>query len=734
MIKRYTCVLQQDNTDCGAACLATVSLSHRQRVSVAAIRQYAGTDHRGTNVLGMVEAAERLGFHSKAVRTSMDGLINFPLPAVAHVTQSNLFHYVVIHRITANRIIIADPARGILKCSLKEFEAIWTGVLILAVPGPSFRANNKSVTTWQRFFRLLEPHDFLLAETFVATLVLMVLGFGTSLYIQSLVDQVLLTRDWAMLKWLSVGLLFVLLCRAVIGALRSTVLAYVGRRLDVSLMLEYYRHVVRLPMQFFESRHTGEIISRLGDAVKVRELVSGTTLSLLVDASTMVAAFALLFFYSSKLALISISLLPVLGMIVVLVNRPLKKAQRKTMETAALLHSHLVESLTGIPTLKAACAEDSATAKAEQKITGLLRSLFSATVWGTSSATAGELISGAALVLVLWTAGSLVLNNEMSVGQLIASYSILLYTLQPMLRLMNLNQQVQDAVIAADRIAEILDLPSEFEDESPAVELAANTPGEIVLEDVSFSYGTRSAVLHNINLHVPSCSSLAIVGKSGSGKTTLAKLLLRLHEPTSGRIEIDGFDLRDIGRESLRRAIACVDQDLYLFKGSIEENLTLGCPDISAESLFNSVRAAGLESFINSLSNRYKTDVGERGALLSAGQRQRLAIARALIREPRVLILDEATSYLDSQSELAIQDVIAEMKQQSTIIIIAHRLSSIKSADQIAVLDGGKLVECGSHVELMKDRGHYYELWRAQTSHLNNGSEVVHSSFEQVTA
>ncbi|MGE0131583.1 MAG: peptidase domain-containing ABC transporter [Blastocatellales bacterium] len=714
MFKPYVCVKQHDITDCGAACLAAVARTHGLKIPITTIRQYAGTDRRGTNVLGMIEAAQQLGFGAKGVKGNMEALRQIPLPAIAHVVTGDFQHYVVIHKVTDKQVVIADPARGIVKLACNEFSATWTGVLILLEPSVAFRAGDQSVSVWRRFARLLEPHDFLLAETFLASLFLMLLGLGASVYLQLLVDRVLVNKDWAMLRWLSLGLIGAVVCRAAFGAIRGALLAHIGQKVDVSLMLEYYRHVMKLPLQFFDTRQTGEIISRLGDAVKIREVVSGSTLTLLVDTATMIAAFGLLCFYSLKLALLSLLILPLLALTVYLINRPLKRAQRETMEEAAGLQSHLVESLAGAATLKALGAEMIAGDKTEQRVVRLLKSLMRATLWGVSAGTLGELITGAGVVAVIWVAGASVMRGELTTGQLIAFYSILLFLLQPMLRLVAVNQVVQDAVVAADRLGEILMLEPEFKEESNKIALPADTPGEIALRGVKFRYGTRAQVLHEITLRIPPRSTVALVGESGSGKTTLAKLLLRYYDPTGGQITIDGYDLRDLRLDTLRARIGYVDQELFLFSGTIEENLMLGNAGVSPETALDAVRAAGLEELINSLPNRYQAYVGERGLALSGGQRQRLAIARALARDPQILILDEATSNLDSQAERAIQATIERLKERKTIVIIAHRLSTIMRADRIVVLDRGRIAEQGTHHELLEAQGRYHELWRAQ--------------------
>lgn len=714
MFKSYVCVKQHDITDCGAACLATVARTHGLKIPATTIRHYARTDRHGTNVLGLLEAAQHLGFEAKGVKATPEALASIPLPAVAHVRIGDLLHYVVIHKVTERHITVADPAQGIIRHTREEFAAIWSGILVLLTPSATFRVGDRGVSVWRRFARLLEPHDFLLAETFLATLFLMVLGLGASVYIQLVVDRAIVGQDWALLGWLSLGMFAIVFARAAFGAVRGVMLAHIGQKIDASLMLEYYRHVMKMPMQFFDTRRDGEIISRMGDALKIRDAVSGASLSLLVDTSVMIAAFGVLSFYSLRLALLSLAVLPLLALVAGLISRPLKRAQRATMEAAATFQSHLVEELSGVATLKALGAEEAAGFKVEQKIMHLLRCLFTTTLWGLSTSVTCELITGLGMAAALYAAGTMVMRGQLTVGQMVAFYSILLYTFQPMLRLISVHQTIQDAVVATERLGEILDLEPEAKNKPGQIMLPADAPGEIVFESVTFRYGTRAQVLNDITLRIPPRSTVAIVGESGSGKTSLAKLLLRHYDPSGGRIALDGYDLRDLRLDALRARIGYVEQEPFLFSGTIEENLIVGNPQITGEAMIGAVRAAGLEQFIDSLPARFQTQVGERGLSLSGGQRQRLAIARALARDPRILIFDEATSNLDPQTEQVIQRTIESLKLEKTIIIIAHRLSSVRHADHIVVLDGGRVLEQGTHRQLLQAQGRYHDMWRTQ--------------------
>jgi len=530
------------------------------------------------------------------------------------------------------------------------------------------------------------------------------LGLGFSFYLQLLTDSILRSHDWSLFRWATAGLLVVIVCKAVLGQLRGILLAYISRKIDVSLMTQYYRHVLRLPMQFFDSRHTGEIMSRLADAVKIREALSGSTLILLVDSATMFALLGLLFFYSVKLALTVGLSLPLLGIIAFRMNGPLRRYQRRTMEQAARFQSHLVETFGGISAIKAATAEESSTVEAERLIVRMLNALFQASLWAVSLSAATELALGLAMVGVLWGAGGMLLRGEFSVGQLVAFYSIALFMFQPMLRLVTVNQTIQDASIAASRLCEIFDLAPEATETERRLALPDSLSGEICFRDVTFAYPGRTSVLEGINLTCPPRSATVILGESGSGKSTLARLLMRYYEPSAGSIHIDDLNLQDAEIASLRSAVGLVDQESTVFSGTIESNLLLGNQH-EVEKVLASVRAVGLEDFISTLPRRFQTDIGSRGTALSGGQRQRLAIARALISDPKIMIFDEATSNLDGRSEREILQLISRLKSSKTIIIIAHRLSTLAVADQVVVLEKGRVLKQGPAHEFAEDWG-----------------------------
>lgn len=728
---KYYCIKQHDITDCGAACLATVSKQNGYKIGIAKIREIAGTDKQGTNAYGVIKAAEQLGFSAKGVKGNKTAFFSeFPLPCIAHVVaEGNLLHYVVVHKITKKQVVIADPAVGIVKLKPEEFfgeihnegkppRYQWTGVLILLVKNETFKKGDETKGLFQRFFHLLLPQKKLLLHIFVASLVYTVLGILGAFYFKELIDNVLPNSLRKTLMTLSVGVIFLNLFKVLLDAFRSHLLLYLSQKLDIALLLGYYRHVMELPMNFFGTRKVGEIISRFNDAGKVRDAISGATLTIMIDTVMAVVGAIILYIQNVKLFLITVIIILLYLIIVFVFHKWYEKLNRKQMEDNAQLTSYMVESLNGIQTVKAYNAERKVNSETEIKFVRLLKSIFNLSWVSNLQSSLKIFIELIGEVIILWAGGISVINGEMTVGSLITFNSLLVYFLDPVKNLIDLQPQMQTAVVAADRLGEILDLEVEKTEQEYHKLVLNKLSGDIEIKNLNFRYGTRKLVLENINLLIKNGQKVAFVGESGSGKTTLSKLLLRLYSEESGEILIDGNNIRDIQMECLREKVAYIPQETFLFSGSILENLTLGMDGYTMEEVIEASKSAQAHEFINNMPLRYETRLEENGANLSGGQRQRLALARAMLKKPDILILDEATSNLDSITEKALDKTINEFSKDMTTIFIAHRLSTIKNCDQIFVMDHGKIIEKGTHMELIDFGGKYAELVKQQTLEL----------------
>jgi len=715
---RWACVKQHDQRDCGAAALATVVKQHGLDIGIARVREIAGTDRIGTSLAGLREGAERLGLLAKGVKGPVSALEKIPLPAIAHIVKEiageKMGHFVVLHRVKDGKVLLADPGDGILTETLEEFAKRWTGHLLLCAPTPDLQKVKGKEGSFRRFFGLLRPTFGLTMEAFLCTVLYTLLGFGSSFYVQFLVDEVLVHHETRVLNLISLGMVLLVLLKTLFSTLRQYFLMHVGQNVDLTLISTYYRHILTLPMRFFDTRKTGEILSRVNDAVKIRHAVSGVTLSAVVDFILVLLSLALMFYYEWHLALVSTLLLPLFGLVFLLHYGPTGRVQRKIMEQAAELESFLVEDIEGVATIKVFGAERRRQMLTESALVRLIRAVFASGKLSLSAANLSALFSGAGSIAILWWGAHLVIDGALTPGQLLFFYTLLGFMVGPVERLSGLYVTIQDAVIAMDRLGDILDLETEKSwDTGAKVEWPGLKKG-IEFRGVTFSYGSRGTVLNGVDCSIPAGKTVALVGESGSGKTTFCGLLARYHDPTAGSVSVDGFDLRDVRLGSLRARLGIVPQDPHLFHGTVRENIALGRPDASLEQIMAAAQAAQIHEFVVSQPQRYETQVGERGMNLSGGQRQRLAIARAILQDPDLLIFDEATSHLDTESERAIQASLKGILAGRTCVIVAHRLSTIRNADLILVFLEGKIAEQGSHDDLLEKKGIYQRLWSNQ--------------------
>ncbi|REA58621.1 peptidase C39 [Dyadobacter luteus] len=722
----HTLIKQHDITDCGAACLTSIAAHYKLRLPIARIRQYAGTDQKGTNMLGLIEAAQKLGFQAKGVKGMIENLSKIPLPAIAHIvvkksTESSdgspgagLHHYVVLYQITDKKITYMDPGDGKLHSKTKdEFKQLWTGVLMILLPTEEFKAGDQRISAMRRFWALVNPHKSVMIQALFGAAIATLLGLSTSIYIQKITDHVLPSGNLNLLRLLSIGMLFILLLQTVVGTIKTVFVFRTGQQIDAQLILGYYKHLLTLPQQFFDTMRVGEIISRVNDAVKIRSFINETVLDLVVNVFIVVFSFLIMFTYYWKMALIMLAIIPFYVFFYWLSNRINKRLQRELMENSAELEAQLVESLNAAATIKRFGMESYANYKTETRFIRLIRTVSGSFMASLSVGTASGVVSQLFTIILLWVGTSFVVSNELTAGELFSFYALMGYFTGPAGRLISANRTIQDALIAADRLFEIMDL--EREKTENKIMLTPDMIGDIHLEDVTFRYGSRAVIFENLNLAIKRGKITAIVGESGSGKSTLISLLQNLYPLKNGRVRIGDYDIQHLSNESLRRLVSVVPQQIHLFAATVLENVALGEFEPDVKKILHYARKLGIHEFIEELPNGYATELTENGNNLSGGQRQRLAILRALYREPEIIIFDEATSSLDTISEQYVQETIRSLCAMGrTVVLIAHRLSTIKDADEIVVVHKGKVIEKGTHEELLAQNGQYKTLWKQQ--------------------
>ncbi|GIM52120.1 bacteriocin cleavage/export ABC transporter [Capnocytophaga cynodegmi] len=687
---------------------------------IAKIRQICHTDTRGTNVLGMIQGLETMGFTAKGVRGGLDALPEIPLPAIAHVViKEQLHHFVVIYKVAKDRISVMDPAYGRIEdYTLQKFTEIWTGVLILLEPNEYFEQKDERTSIYIRFWNLIQPHKSVLIQALIGAIIYTVLGLSTSIYIEKITDYVLIDGNRRLLNLLSVGMIIILLFQIFIGSIKSILVLQTGQKIDKHLILGYYKHLLKLPQRFFDTMKVGEIISRVNDAVKIRSFINDVSIQIVVNIFIVIFSFALMFSYYWKLALIVALVIPFYLIIYWITNKLNKKVERKLMEESADLESHLVESLNSIRTIKQFGVETFANSKTDNTFTKLLKTIYKSVLNSLFAGNSSEFLSRIFTIVLLWVGAGYVIDREITAGELLSFYALIGYFTSPVSQLIGMNKTIQNALIASDRLFEIMDL--EREETTEKLDLTPENIGDIQFKEVSFSYGSRVDVFENFSCKIEKGKTTAIVGESGSGKTTLASLLQNLYPLKSGKILIGDYDVQYVSNYSLRNIVSVVPQQIDLFSGNVIDNIALGEDIPNIQRVIDITKKLDILDFIEKLPNGFQTYLGENGSQLSGGQKQRIAIARALYKNPEILILDEATSSLDTASEQIIQKTLNEFKaQDKTMIVIAHRLSTIAHADKILVMKEGKVIEQGTHRELLAQNSVYRTMWEKQSISLN---------------
>ncbi|MEX0165145.1 type I secretion system permease/ATPase [Pseudomonas brassicacearum] len=697
--------------DTGLACLAMLARFHNVAVSTEQLTHEYVAEGQLFGKAEILLATRQLDLKAKAIRTTFERLGQTPLPAIACASDGGFF---IIARMDQEKILIHDPrSQRPEMISAEQLQARWGGELIL-IRSQSSLAGELSKFDFTWFIPAIVKYRKLLGEVLLVSFVLQIFSLLTPLFFQVVMDKVLVHHGLTTLDVIAIGLLGIMLFETVLSGLRSYVFAHTASRIDVELGSRLFRHLVTLPLSYFQARRVGDSVARVRELENIRSFLTGNTITLVLDVLFSVVFIAVMFFYSGWLTLVVLLSLPLYVVVSLLITPVLRARLNESFARGAENQAFLVETVNGIDTLKSMAVEPQITRKWDNQLAAYVSAGFKTQTLSTIANESVSLIGKLVTVATLWLGARLVIDGQLSVGQLIAFNMLAGRVAQPIMRLAQLWTNFQQTGVSVQRLGDILNTRTEMSQATRSALPALK--GRIEFDQVHFRYRPDgSEVLRSVSLEIGAGEVIGIVGRSGSGKSTLTRLLQRLFVPERGRVLVDGMDLALADVSSLRRQIGVVLQDNMLFARSIRENIALTDPGAPLEAVMQAAKMAGAHDFILELPEGYDTVVGEHGASLSGGQRQRVAIARALIGNPRILIFDEATSALDYESERIIQQNMQAICKGRTVIIIAHRLSAVRDANRIVVMDRGQIVEQGTHQELLAHQaGHYSRLHRLQ--------------------
>lgn len=711
---KRTFVPQIDARDCGVAALASIAKFYGSDYSLAHLRELAKTNKEGTTALGIVKAAKEMGFETRAIQADMSlfDMDDVPYPFIVHVNkEGKLQHYYVVYHNKKDHLIIGDPdpTVKVTKMTKERFASEWTGVAIFLAPEPSYKPHKDKKNGLMSFLPLIFRQRALIFYIVLASLLVTLINIGGSYYLQGILDEYIPNQMKSTLGIISIGLIITYILQQMMSFSRDYLLTVLSQRLSIDVILSYIRHIFELPMSFFATRRTGEVISRFTDANSIIDALASTILSLFLDVSILTIVGGVLLVQNTNLFLLSLISVPIYIIIIFAFMKPFEKMNNDVMQSNSMVSSAIIEDINGIETIKSLTSEESRYQKIDSEFVDYLDKSFKLSKYSILQTT---LKQGAQLILnivILWFGAQLVMNGQISVGQLITFNTLLSYFTNPLENIINLQTKLQSAKVANNRLNEVYLVESEFSNSQTLTDSQFLT-GDIRFEDLSYKYGFGRDTLSDINLTIKQGDKVSLVGISGSGKTTLAKMIVNFFEPYNGRITINNNDLKLIDKKTLRQHINYLPQQAYIFSGSILKNLTLGANQlISQEDIIRACEIAEIRQDIEQMPMGYQTELSD-GAGLSGGQKQRIALARALLTKAPVLILDEATSGLDVLTEKKVIDNLMAMADK-TIIFVAHRLSISERTNQVIVLDQGKVIETGSHHELMTKQGFYHHLF-----------------------
>ena len=623
-------------------------------------------------------------------------------------------HFVVVFRITKKYVIVGDPAKDIERISIDDFYKKFTGAMLLLKPNSEFeREEIKGTKLFDRYIKLLLPQKKLFIYALVASLLVTLLGILSSLFNNIIYDEILPYRQKDVLKIMLAVFLGISLTSTFVSFVRQWILMHLSIKIDIPLMLGYFEHIYKLPMKFFASRKTGDITTRFSDAFTIKDIFTNIALSLIMDISMALITGVILFQMNPKLFAIIVMMTIISIVLVFIFKQPYKKINEEQMQQSSILNSEIIEGLRAVETIKGNANEDIELESIEREYIKSLRISYKEGMLSNVQGIISSVISGAGNLVMLYVGIMQVINNSLTLGSYMAFMTLAGYFMDPIGNLVSLQLSIQEANISMKRLSEIMDYEREQQSERQYQEIT-QIDGDIKLNHVTFGYGNRKPALDDVSFTIEKGQKVALVGASGSGKSTIAKLLLKYYEPQSGDITIDGMDISEYRNDDIRRAVSYVPQNIELFSKSIYDNIRVTRQSATLDEVREAAKAADAHEFIKRLPMQYYTYLEEAGNGLSGGEKQRIALARAFLKENQFYIMDESTSNLDFATENIIFDMIYNKFRKKTMLIIAHRLATVKNCDKIIVMDKGKIIEQGTHKELLEKKGQYYRLWEMQ--------------------
>jgi len=720
---KYQIVLQHSEEDCGAACLATVAKHYGRTFAISRMREAVGTGARGTSLLGLRRGAETLGFNTRQVKASaqlLDQLNKAPLPAIIHWKG---YHWVVLYGQKGKKYVIADPGVGIRYLTREELSEGWgNGIMLLLVPDDSrfYQQSDDKIGGFGRYLMRVLPYRAILIQAIAINIVIGLLSLVSPLMMQLLTDDVLVRGDTQLLTVVAIGAIAMSLFSSAIGLVQSHLIGHFGQRLQLGLILEYGRQLLRLPLSYFEGRRSGEVVSRIADVDHINELVSQIVLGLPSQFFIALVSLGFMLFYSWGLTLASLAAFIIVTLVNLLFIPALRQKTRSQIVLGTENQGFLVETFRGVQVLKTTQATPQAWQEYQANYGRLANLGWSTMKLGLYSGTITNIISTFTSIALLWLGSYLVINRTLSIGQLLAFTGMSGNFLGFLSSLIGLVDEFITAQIVIQRLTEVIDATPEDEkdEKKPWAELKGNA--DITCTNLNFHHAGRVDLLQDFSLTIPGGQVIALIGKSGCGKSTLAKLLAGLYFLQSGNIRYGIYNQQDLSMECLRQQVVLVPQEPHFWSRSIIENFRFSYPQITFEQIVQACEIAGADEFISKLPDKYQTVLGEFGANLSGGQRQRLAIARAIVTDPPILILDESTGALDPVSEAQVLDRLLSHRQGKTTVTISHRPKVIGRADWIVLLESGRLKIQGTPEALRHQPGEHLDFLDA-VDPLTNG-------------